>query len=104
MRQALAVSTTTATREDAEALAAHLVGSRLAACVQITPIASVYAWKGKVEHAQEHLLTIKTRASLFERLATAIREMHAYETPEILAVPAQGSPDYLDWIWRETDD
>ncbi|MGH7442794.1 MAG: divalent cation tolerance protein CutA, partial [bacterium] len=40
-----------------EALALRLVESRLAACVNRVPgLASVYWWKGKVEHSSEELL------------------------------------------------
>ena len=100
MKSYIQVSTTTETKEQAENIAQHLVEKKLAACVQITgPITSIYRWKGKVEKAQEWLCVIKTREELFDRVETAIKKMHTYETPEIVAVPIiKGSKEYLTWL------
>ena len=85
-------------------IGAALVEKRLAACVQIVgPIESVYRWQGKIETAAEWQCWIKTRRQLFEQIELAIRELHSYEVPEILAVPiAQGSAAYLSWLGEET--
>lgn len=102
----LQVTTATAARADAERIAHVLVEGRLAACAQVAgPVSSTYRWQGKVETAEEFLCIIKTRADLFERLESAIREMHPYETPEIVATPiTAGSADYLRWLADETTD
>jgi periplasmic divalent cation tolerance protein len=94
------VTTTTGTKELAQTIARRLVEEKLAACVQITGgIESVYQWKGKVESAHEYLCLIKTRAALFDRVTRVIRELHSYETPEIIAVGlATASDDYLKWL------
>jgi periplasmic divalent cation tolerance protein len=90
--------------EEAGRVARHLVENRLAACVGVTPrVRSLYWWQGKVENAEEWALTIKTRAALYTQVEAAIRTVHSYEIPEILAVPvAAGLPAYLDWINAET--
>jgi len=92
--------TTTETKEEAEKIAQYLVEQKLAACVQITgPITSIYRWKGKVEKAQEWLCLIKTREELYDKVETAIKKLHSYETPEIFAVPIiKGSSEYLSWL------
>lgn len=93
------VSTTVESRKDAEKLANLVVAERLAACVQVLPIASVYRWKGEVESASEHLLLAKTRRSRTPALMTKIRESHTYDVPEIVVTPIiDGSPDYLAWL------
>ena len=94
------VMTTTDTKELAQAIAGRLVEEGLAACVQITgSIESVYKWKGKVEKAEEYLCLIKTRVSLFGRVASVIRGLHSYETPEIIAVELTAiSDDYRRWL------
>ena len=96
----LQVSTTTDSEDEARRIAAPLVDRRLAACAQIVgPITSVYRWKGKVETAGEWLCLIKTTSATYDDLEAAIREMHSYEVPEIVAVPlCAGSSDYLDWL------
>jgi periplasmic divalent cation tolerance protein len=100
MKSYIQITTTTETKEEAQKIANYLVEQKLAACVQITgPITSVYRWKGKVENAQEWLCMIKTREELFSKVETAIKKMHSYETPEIVAVPiVKGSKEYLIWL------
>jgi periplasmic divalent cation tolerance protein len=98
------VLTTAASRKDARRIAALLVRERLAACVQVLgPITSTYCWKGGIETTREWLCLAKTRKSLFTQVESAIRDVHPYEVPEILALPVvAGSLAYLDWLDRET--
>ena len=97
------VVTTTGTKADALMIAQTVVEKRLAACVQVIgPITSTYLWKGEIETAEEWLCLIKSRADLFEELVAAIKEVHPYDVPEILAVPVvAGSEDYLAWLDSE---
>lgn len=94
------VMTTTETKEEAEAIARHLVEEKLAACVQITDaVESTYFWKGNLECSREYQCLIKTREDLFTRVEAAIKKLHSYETPEIIAVPiVKGSDDYFKWM------
>jgi periplasmic divalent cation tolerance protein len=94
------VLTTCPDTEVAERLAQALVQERLAACVNILPIAkSVYLWKGQVESAAEQLLIIKSMTDAYSSIQKRIRELHPYELPEVIAVPVtDGLPDYLAWI------
>lgn len=103
MKSYIQVSTTTETKEDAQKIAQYLVEQKLAACVQITgPIESTYRWKGKMETASEWLCLIKTRDNLFEKVEDAIKKLHPYETPEIIALPIiRGSREYLNWLDNE---
>ena len=97
------VTTTISKRPAAAKLAGEIVASRLAACVQIWPIASVYRWKGRVETGNEYALVCKTRAAVAARLQEFIRSRHAYEVPEIIVSPIMsGLPSYLGWIAQET--
>jgi periplasmic divalent cation tolerance protein len=98
------VVTTLPDRESARGIAQALVDARLAACVTIgAPVTSMYHWHGATETAEEVPLSIKTRADLFDRVASAIRSRHPYELPEIVAVPLSDAiPDYLAWIDAET--
>jgi periplasmic divalent cation tolerance protein len=84
----------------AERIARKLVERELAACVNVLPGArSFFRWEGKVDRTREVLLIIKTRRSVFPRLARAVKELHSYSVPEIIALPiVAGSPDYLRWI------
>jgi periplasmic divalent cation tolerance protein len=106
MTKNIQVITTTETRAYAQAIADTVVAKRLTACVQIIgPITSTYWWQGEIETAEEWLCLIKTRRDLYEELEQAIREVHPYDVPEILAVPVvAGSQSYLDWLDHELDE
>jgi len=97
------VTTTTKKKEDAEKIAISLVERKIAACAQIAgPIISIYRWKGKIETAEEWQCVIKSRKNLYDEIEKAIRAVHTYEVPEIIAVPiVAGSVDYLEWIDSE---
>jgi periplasmic divalent cation tolerance protein len=103
MSEAIQVVTTTSTREDADRIAAALVERRLAACVQVGgPIISKYRWQGKLESTPEWTCTVKTLRSKYEAVERAIRELHTYDEPEILALPVvAGSEGYLRWLTAE---
>lgn len=100
MKTYIQISTTTETKEQAQKIAKYLVGQKLAACVQITgTIESTYRWKGKIEKAHEWLCLIKTRKDFFDKVEAAIKKLHPYETPEIVAISIiKGSKEYLKWI------
>ncbi|MBN1365398.1 MAG: divalent-cation tolerance protein CutA [Syntrophaceae bacterium] len=106
MKSYIHISTTTETREEAQKIAQYLLERKLAACVQLSgPITSIYRWKGRVETATEWLCLIKTREDLFEEVEATIKNLHSYETPEIIAVPiVKGSKEYLKWLNKETAD
>lgn len=97
------VMTTLGTEDEAEALATALVEARLAACVQVQRVRSVYRWQGEVRHEPEWLLTAKTRRLRFAALKDFIRGRHSDEVPEIVQVPiTEGHVPYLDWLRAET--
>ena len=85
-------------------IADHLVGERLAACVNLIPgLRSTYRWKGEVQHDAECLLLVKTRQSRLAAMQEAIRASHPYELPEVIAVPVvAGSKEYLRWVLENT--
>ena len=85
---------TATSREEANRIAELLIERKLAACVQIlSDIQAIYRWKGEVERANEVLLIAKTTREKFDELDRAVREMHSYETPEIIALPIIAGSD-----------
>jgi periplasmic divalent cation tolerance protein len=100
------VITTVGSQDEAEQIARVLVERRLAACVQVSgPITSVYRWQGRIETSVEWSCTAKTSSGLYAAVGAAIRELHSYQVPEILAVPvAAGSAAYLEWLHGELVD
>jgi periplasmic divalent cation tolerance protein len=84
--------------DQARQIGAALVERQVAACVNLLPgVESIYRWEGKVERAGEVLALIKT--ARYPDLEAALRELHPYDVPEILAFPiAAGLPAYLAWL------
>ena len=85
----------------ARKIARSLVAARLAACGNVVeaPVRSIYRWKGKVESAKEFLLVLKTSRKRFAAVERAVRRLHTYQLPEIIALPiVDGMRDYLKWI------
>ena len=101
---AMIVITNAPDRDVALKIARALIERKLAACVNIlAECTSVYRWRGKLETATEVPLLIKTRAAIYPELEAAIKSLHPYELPEIVAVPIErGSPEYLEWVNAET--
>lgn len=92
--------------EKAEEIARAVVERRLAACVNVVPrVRSIYRWEGKIEEADESTLVMKTRRSLVPELTAAVKSLHPYDVPEIIALPVasdRGNAEYLRWVVGET--
>jgi len=92
-------------RETAHTISDALITSRWVACANIFPkIESSYHWKGRIERDSEVPLVVKTRKEYFSLVAEAVRKLHPYETPGIVAVPVKRVNDeYLEWVYSETE-
>lgn len=96
---------TSADKADVAAtLASELVQRRLAACVKTLPsVWGMYRWKGKIKSGTDHLLIIETRAELVDELTAVVKELHPYETAEVIALPIVGGlEEYTKWINAST--
>jgi len=96
----LMVFTTFANAEDAARAARTLVEERLIACANILPgVRSIYRWEGKVADQPEVMMLMKTRKQDWATLISRLHELHAYDTPECVAVRiAAGAPKYMAWL------
>jgi periplasmic divalent cation tolerance protein len=90
---------------ESEAMARALVKNRFVACVNVVPVHSYYQWNGEFCSEPEHLLIAKTRKSMADEVIIAIKQLHSYEVPEIIAVPIiAGYAPYLEWVHAGTKD
>ncbi|OAT53889.1 divalent-cation tolerance protein CutA [Providencia heimbachae] len=91
---------TTNSQESAIKISQHLLNNRLAACVSLLPeIISLYLWKGNITQDKEILLLIKTTQENQLALFKAIKDIHPYETPELIRLdPSQVEDNYLQWL------
>ena len=99
------VRTALPSQEGANKIAQYLVAERLAVSAQVSgPIASTYWWKGEITNAEEWIVTAKTRLTYYQEVEQAIRHLHPYEEPGIIAIPMiTGSTSYFSWIAKETE-
>ncbi|HSL03894.1 MAG TPA: divalent-cation tolerance protein CutA [Nitrospiraceae bacterium] len=102
--QVLVILVTMDNHEEAVRIGEEMVNTKLAACANIIPgIQSIYRWKGNVITAQEVLLILKSTKSRYRALEKAIKAMHTYEIPEIIALPVkEGLDRYMGWVRSET--
>lgn len=84
----------------AQELAAKVLGEKLAACVTLLPGAtSLYYWEGKLEQEYEVQMVLKSDTSRQEPLLRCLKNLHPYQTPELLVLPVlHGDSDYLSWL------
>lgn len=93
--------TTVGSREQALQLAHAAVEARLAACVQLQAVESVYRWQGAVQQETEWRLLLKTDAQHADALQALLRAQHPYTLPALLSLPAGASVEFSDWVAGE---
>ena len=99
--QCRVVLVTCETLVQAKRIARAAVEAKLAACVNVmlSPVESIYRWKGKVEVSREYLLVMKSTARRLRKLERLVRSRHSYDVPEFLVLPVvSGSREYLAWL------
>lgn len=91
--------------DDAERVAQAIVSERLAACVNLLPVRSIYRWEGKVQNDAETTMLIKVSAAGVDALVAGLKELHPYDVPEIVVLEVDAAASlgaYVDWVRAET--
>ena len=84
-------------------IANQLVKKKLAACVNITKISSIYTWKGKIENQPEYLAFFKTTKKNKQILKKELEKLHPYDVPEIAEINVDSiNQPYLEWLVDST--
>lgn len=91
---------TASSKDEAKKIVRSLLEEKLIVCANmIDSVSSVFWWQDKIEEAKEVLVIMKSHQELFKRLSTRVKELHSYDTPEILALSiVDGSSHYLEWM------
>ena len=96
---------TAANLEEAQKIGKTLVNERLAACVNIFPIQSIFRWKEKIDEANEFGMIVKTKSNKIKEIEQRVKELHSYEIPCVVSFRMdEGSDDYLEWIEESVED
>lgn len=104
MKAACLVYVTTASRAEADRIAAAAVDEKLAACANVLGrIESVFSWQGAVRREDETALILKTSHARLDALTARVVDLHSYDAPCVIALPILGgSQGFIDWIVAET--
>jgi len=100
----IVVFVTASNKSEAEKIVNTLVEKKFIACGNIiSPMSSVFMWKGKQCLEDEVLIIMKSTSKRMKDIIFEVRKLHSYETPEIIALPIiDGFSEYLQWIVDET--
>jgi len=90
--------------EEARKMGKILVEERLAACVNIFPVFSIYRWEG-IQEEKEVAMIVKTTGERVRQAMRRIKELHSYSVPCICVFNIErGNPEYLKWIEESVKD
>lgn len=88
----------------ANKIAEKLVAEKLVACANVVSgVQSIFRWDGKIDRAREVLLILKSRRRHFPAIVKAVKALHSYDVPEVIALSiVEGNEDYLKWMSEST--
>jgi periplasmic divalent cation tolerance protein len=90
--------------EEARRIGKKLIEERLAACVNIFPISSIYRWKDIIEESNEFGMIVKTKTEKVKEIEKRVKQLHSYEVPCVIEFKiGEGSAEYLKWIEESVD-
>ncbi len=104
MNQVLLLITTESNKKKAKKIARLILKKRLAACVSLKDIFSIYEWEGKVEEVNEVEITIKSKLELKNDLIVFLQKMTSYDVPQILFKKFNSEKKYRNWVYKSISD
>ena len=90
--------TTESSYANALRMAKLLIQNKLAACVSIKQIFSIYEWNDNIEETKEFELTIKSKTEFKDRLIDFLNKISTYDVPQIIYTKYNSEMKYYDWI------
>ncbi len=90
--------TTESSKKNASRLAKLLVKNKLAACVSMKEIFSIYEWNNDIEETKEFEITIKSKPEFKENLIDFLYKNSTYEVPQIIYKTYNTEMKYYDWL------
>ena len=96
--EVLVIITTESSKTNASRLAKLLVQNKLAACVSIKEIFSVYPWDGDIEEKKEFEITIKSKPEFKNNLIDFLHEFSTYDIPQIICKKYHSEMKYYEWL------
>lgn len=93
------IYTTCQNSEEARKIGKIVVEKKLAGCVNIWPIESIYFWEDEIKEDDEAVLLIKTVESKVSEIENLILQNHSYSTPIIAVINIHRiNREYKEWL------
>ena len=96
--EVLIVITTESSNANALRMAKLLIQNKLAACVSIKQIFSIYKWNNDIEETKEFEITIKSKPEFKENLINFLHKISTYDVPQIIYKEYHSEMKYYDWL------
>ena len=90
--------TTESNRANASRMAKLLIKEKIAACVSIKQIFSVFEWDNDLEEIKEFEITIKTKPEFKDNLISFLNEISTYDVPQIIFKKYHSEMKYYNWL------
>ena len=90
--------TTESSNANALRMAKLLIQNKLAACVSIKQIFSIYEWGNDIEETKEFEITIKSKFELKDNLIKFLNKKSTYDVPQIIYKKYHAEMKYFDWL------
>ena len=100
MKQVLILITTEENKEVAQKIAKLLIKKKLAVCVSLKDIYSIYEWQGKIEEVSEVEITIKSKPELKKSLIVFLQKMTTFDVPQIIYKRFNSEKKYINWVYK----
>ncbi|MEK7143997.1 MAG: divalent-cation tolerance protein CutA [Patescibacteria group bacterium] len=95
------IYTTCQNSEEARKIGKMIVEKKLAGCVNIWPIESIYFWEEKIREDNEAVLLIKTTESKVAEIENIILSNHSYAVPIIATIDIHRiNREYKEWLMK----
>ena len=94
----LVMITTESNKKNALRVAKLLIQNKLAACVSIKQIFSIYEWDDDIEETKEFEITIKTKPELQDYLIDFVNKNSTYDVHQIIYKKYHAEMKYYDWL------
>ena len=96
--EVLVLITTESSKKNALRLAKLLIQKKMAACVSMKQIYSIYRWDGDIEEAKEFEITIKSKPEFKDCLIDFVNKNSTYDVPQIIYKKYHAEMKYYDWL------
>ena len=98
MNKVLVLITTEPNKKEAKKIAKLILKKKLAACVSLKYIYSIYEWEGKIEKVNEVEITIKSKPKLKNSLIAFLQKITKYDVPQIIFRKFKSEKKYENWV------